>query len=76
MHSSHTIHLYSTVYIDRTHSTATLRRLLNACRRTGRAEAASLVALLLGDKKAAAELAVAAGRPQDAAVLSGGAGEN
>jgi len=32
------------------------------------------VALLLGDRAAAAEQAVAAGRPEDAAVLYGGAG--
>ena len=56
------------------YSEATLRRLLEACRRTGRAEAASVVALLLGDTAAAAELAVAADRPEDAATLAGGAG--
>lgn len=55
--------------------TDALRRLLNACRLTGRAEAGSLVALLLGDRAAAIELMRGAGRLEDAAVLaSGGAG--
>jgi hypothetical protein len=33
------------------------------------------MALLLGDKEAAIEQAVAAGRPEDAAALCGGAGK-
>lgn len=64
------------IHYNHHYSEATLRRLLEACRRTGRAEAASIVALLLGDKAAAAELAVAAARPEDAATLSGGAGKD
>lgn len=60
--------------IHNANRTAALRRLLDACRRTGRAGPASLVALLLGDREAAIEQALAAGRPEDAAALSGGAG--
>ena len=62
------------IHYNHHYSEATMRRLLNACRRTGLAEAASVVALLQGDKAAAAQLAVAADRPEDAATLAGGAG--